>query len=919
MRWGLGPVFFYECLANSRRWQTYALRAAGVAALLFAMTSIALSNLPTTGNLQRDYAFLGQAYFYALIGVELTLVILVAPAATAGSICVDRARGTLAHMLMTDLSDSEIVLGKLRARLMPVFGLVACSWPVMAISSLLGGIDPVALVLAFATMVAVAVLGCTMALTLSVWARKSHEVILATYTLFIVVMLLYPIWSGFSSAGRISSPPEWTQLANPFYVAFAPYSVPDRLGFWDYFGFFGVTLGASALLATLAVRKTRPVACRGTVEKSKGPRIGLMGRIARWLPGPSLDHSPVLWREWHRSRPSRWMVILLTGLMGTTGVLCLTGAIALWKNGVGQGPGSDWEEAGMVSYMLHIIFGLLMLSAVAPTSMAEERQRGSLDILAATALSTRSIVVGKWLGTFRLGVLIALTPGVIALAMATARSNSSIPVAPGMPPESYREILLGARIYGVILVFATIIGHGALITSIGLALAVWIKRQSRAIAISVGLFVMILMAWPFFAFMVSMTNGLRGQGLAALSPVMACTNLLQVFAMRQGGYSGDILWWGSYWVVEVWVLALGLLWLTVRTIDACFDRISDHPWRLPVRAMVVMIVAGMMGAGSLVWAISAWAEGIGEGMYAQDLHGATAIEILGYTILLAVGLILVGTLSATSLSAWRMRRRAATLQEESHGRAPKGLAAGEAGRWSSGLDRWLEADTTINPRGLILRRWWDAFRLVLLLAIGPALLSIAWATAHEKPRMIAKNTTAASGTPAMTYVRADESANLPGAVHLGDRLVGVALLIATILVNGAAMASLGLAVATAIERPRLALTVTIGLSVLLVLGVPLYVFMSNPSYAPVFTIWGFVMVADSLLAMLSTRVTDGILTLSHWVAVWNGVFIVLSIGLLWFTIRTWQRRLLGVSQGQATPELGSEEQPPAIEAAIIGD
>ena len=43
MRWGLGPVFFYECLANSRRWQTYAIRSAGVALLLAAIATIAMS------------------------------------------------------------------------------------------------------------------------------------------------------------------------------------------------------------------------------------------------------------------------------------------------------------------------------------------------------------------------------------------------------------------------------------------------------------------------------------------------------------------------------------------------------------------------------------------------------------------------------------------------------------------------------------------------------------------------------------------------------------------------------------------------------------------------------------------------------------------------------------------------------------
>ena len=91
---------------------------------------------------------LGVSYFYGLIGVEMAIVMLAAPAATAGAISVDRARGTLDHMLTTDLSDPEIVLGKLAARLLPVLGLVACSWPVMALSSLFGGIDPLALTLA---------------------------------------------------------------------------------------------------------------------------------------------------------------------------------------------------------------------------------------------------------------------------------------------------------------------------------------------------------------------------------------------------------------------------------------------------------------------------------------------------------------------------------------------------------------------------------------------------------------------------------------------------------------------------------------------------------------------------------------------------------------------------------------------------
>src|SRR6516165_3277944 len=224
MRWGLGPVFFYECLANSRRRQTYAIRSAGVALLLAAIATIAMPRMTFASTYAwREYAALGVAYFYAVIGVELTLVMLAAPAATAGAICVDRARGTLDHMLATDLSDPEIVLGKLAARLLPVLGLVACSWPVLALSSLLGGIDPQALTLAFAIILAVALLGCAIALALSVWARKPHEVVLVVYIFWALVLLLWPIWHILSTVKVVGPPAPWSLVADPYYLAFAPY------------------------------------------------------------------------------------------------------------------------------------------------------------------------------------------------------------------------------------------------------------------------------------------------------------------------------------------------------------------------------------------------------------------------------------------------------------------------------------------------------------------------------------------------------------------------------------------------------------------------------------------------------------------------------------------------------------------------
>ncbi len=164
MHFSLGPVFLDECSTNSRRWQAYAIRSFSIAALLVAVGTIAASQgAIVAGRSVQDYAQLGESYFYTIIGMGLALVMLVAPAATAGAICVARARGTLDHILVTDLSDAEIALDKLGTRLLPVFGLVACSWQVMAIRSALGGVDPIALVVAFGVIVAVGLLGCTFA------------------------------------------------------------------------------------------------------------------------------------------------------------------------------------------------------------------------------------------------------------------------------------------------------------------------------------------------------------------------------------------------------------------------------------------------------------------------------------------------------------------------------------------------------------------------------------------------------------------------------------------------------------------------------------------------------------------------------------------------------------------------------------
>jgi ABC-type transport system involved in multi-copper enzyme maturation permease subunit len=880
MRWGPGPVFIYECLVNSRRWQTYALRAAGVAALLCAMATTA-SSRERAAQSWRDYAALGQGYFISLIGVELAIVLLAAPAATAGAICVDRARGTLAHMLMTDLSDPEIVLGKLAARLLPVLGLVACTWPVMAICSLLGGIDPIALTLAFAIIVTVAILGCSIAMAISVWARKSHEVILATYTVFILCILFWPIWYVLRWSGWIGPAPDWALLANPFYVAFAPYSVPGNLGVWDYFGFFAVSLGAALVFTLIAVTRMRPVANRGSTDQSTGPRFGWLGIVLRWLPGPSLDRNPVLWREWHRSRPTRWMTAIVILLMGTTFVLCVGGATYFWIKGVIMRPGAVWLIVVVCAYILHVIFGLLMLAALAPTSMAEERQRGSLDLLATTTLSTRAIVIGKWLGTFRLVWLMIIGPALLALAMATARST---PVAfgVGLPPDYYREVTLATRCYGVALLVATIVAHGALITSVGLALAVWIKRQSRVIAMSVGWFVLSSGVWPILVLILGNGAVRVSENLAALSPVVTSGNLVTLFAQRRSAFVRGVIWSGTFWALEVFLLAMGLLWLTVRTFDHCLDRMPERARSISLTKVPILILAAMIGAGSLPGAVAFWVEGV-----EPTSSWLSRAAIMAFSLFISIGLLLVG-----------------------------------ADAVRSGRPRVLDgpdADVKFAVRRFVAGRWCVSFCLVLLLAIGPSLLALSLATARRAARYDSQVTKNAQGLDTVTYVLVRTDLPYPDKVKLRERLILTGILLTTILAHGAAAVSVGLGLATFREWSRRAIATVVALVVLAALVQPFCLFVLN-GFRPLDDPAGsLAMAMSSLLTALVSRTSltfdEHIFTL----ATWNSAVALFAVGLLAWTIWLWQRRASRALKIKRLQTPGFRAAQPVVEAGLIRD
>ncbi len=572
---GPGPVFVFERLTGARRWQVYAWRALFVTALLMALAVTWESESVFGGMIGPAQTRVAVKVYRALVGTQLALVLMAAPAATAGAVCLDKARGTLAHVLVTDLSNGEIVLGKLGARLIPVLMFVGCTMPVAFLCTLLGGMDPDALLAAFAVTVGVAVLGCSLALTLSIWARKTHEVLLATYVIWAICLLASPAVSLIAQFFGSANLAQAFEDANPFMLAFAPYDRPNLYSPWEIVGFVACCMVFSGLLLARAVTHVRRVAVR-QASRTELPRRPARVRLPRWalpaivpsklvklMEGPTLDGNPVLWREWFRNRPSGWA----RTIWGVYVAGCVAFTLIAFVSDVGQPPGFMRGRVSLWVNGLQVAIGLLFLSVGAATSLAEERVRGSLDVLMATPLSTRSIVWGKWLGTFRMVPRLALLPGLLAFGLAWKHGNSM----------------------EVIFLLAEIAAYGALITSLGLALATRTARLSTAVCTSIMAYVMLTVA-TFFILAVVVRDP-PGERMFAFSP-FGGPAILTLDIANNGVGPREPSWaavrrfrpllfvrygWETFAIVVYGTAALMLYRSTLRAFDRCLGRASSAP------------------------------------------------------------------------------------------------------------------------------------------------------------------------------------------------------------------------------------------------------------------------------------------------------------------------------------------------------
>jgi hypothetical protein len=585
LRLALGPVFWVELRAAAQGRRVYLARAALVAFLLaIPMLGMYMNETaPRDGeNLSRTMMVFGRMTYSILAVALVTFILLGAPAAAAGCLGRDRSRGPLEHVLVTDLTAPEIVVGTAAARLAPVLFLVLAAAPVAVLEVVWFGTDPDSVLTLAPVALALALLGVTASAAVSLWARRAYEGLLAVYMLWAVWLLSYPVRSALGP----SPPPLWLVRAHPYTVAELDGMLlaairPRLLSPADGMTFLAVACVLSAAILSWVALRLRAVArreprLRPAPRASRPASRFLAGLRARYrrlfnrLPAPTLDGNPILWRECWHARRSWWLraywVLYALALSAMT-ALCLLEEL--------EGNNS---HSLIACAALGTGFGLLAVAVRSASAWSEERAAGTgaLDVLLATPLSAAEIIRGKYGACYRPVLWVAVVPLIAALVLPTrAPSLPAMPLSL-RPVASPLPLQFGDRLVVAAIVIAQPLVFGALVVSLGLWLATRSARPARAVlwtVLAYGAFAMV----PPIAEQMFWNHWLSHSAydrLAPMSPMTAATVTLTPLFIAWYGTPSHAVPYAAAWLVVALALAAVLWWWTVASFDRAMGRTS---------------------------------------------------------------------------------------------------------------------------------------------------------------------------------------------------------------------------------------------------------------------------------------------------------------------------------------------------------
>jgi hypothetical protein len=385
----------------------YLARAAYVAVLLVLMAT-AWQVLAGTQEVRNvgDLARFGAVVFQILAPLQLAVVMFFAALAAASAVAAEKDRQTLVLLLLTNLSNMELVLGKLLASMLNVLVLISSALPVFMLLVLLGGVSFEQVARVFAVTVAGALAAGSLGALLAFWREKTFQA-LAMTALALVFWL-----AAWEAAARGAADESWLGLSpQTWATAFSPWQamleatrpaldVDPALGpIGNPVNLFllvavGMTCGLN-LISILMVRVWNPSReTRRDPESSEEKPAEAADPVRQ--PGKTREvwDNPILWREMRTWAYGRKILAVRLAYWVLAGFACL----ALY--GVVHQPGAVARNDLAVVLAPFGVLSLVLLNAQAVTSLTSERDAKAIDLLLVTDLTPGEVIYGKLGGVF---------------------------------------------------------------------------------------------------------------------------------------------------------------------------------------------------------------------------------------------------------------------------------------------------------------------------------------------------------------------------------------------------------------------------------------------------------------------------------------------------------------------------------------
>lgn len=413
-----------EVLTSPRTVRYYITRASYAGLMLILMWTawqslIGWEQVRDVGVLAR---FGSRLYtFYAII--QLTIMLFFAPLASASSVAHEKDRRTFLLLLMTDLSDLEIVVGKLLSSLMVILALLLAGVPVMAVCALLGGISFTQVANLFLVTAASALAGGALGQVIALWRDRTYQSMSLTLLMVVFsivgVELIYQLFPNV----RLFDVP-LIEVLNPYRAMLAVlYPSSDQLtglraSSYVYIAVRCLFALAIVVFSTWKLRTWNPSkserrdpvddaepaaeaieqVAEGAIPTRTAEGLGLHvpRRTHRRVSGPVRPYRvpwfdyPIHWREIRtRAYGTRPVLIKLVYL-----IICalMIGMMISYQTGQGTPSRAAW------SILPVAILSLLLVNAQAVTALTSERDSGALDLLLVTELSPKQFIYGKLYG-----------------------------------------------------------------------------------------------------------------------------------------------------------------------------------------------------------------------------------------------------------------------------------------------------------------------------------------------------------------------------------------------------------------------------------------------------------------------------------------------------------------------------------------